>query len=96
MASRFVWLARLLKESVLMLKSIALTTLALTSILTLSEPASAIVCAAGVYRAGCVGPNGAVGVHRGYGYGYGYHGGAVYRGGVYHGGVYRGGVYRRY
>jgi hypothetical protein len=48
--------------------------------------ADAIVCARGVYRAGCVGPNGAVGVHRGYG--------GVYRGG--YGGVYRGGVYRRY
>ena len=82
-----------------MLKSIAFATIAVTSILTLSEPASAFVCASGVYRAGCVGPNGAVGVHRGYGYGYGYggyHGGAVYRGGVYHGGVYHGGVYRRY
>ena len=53
--------------------------------------ADAIVCARGVYRAGCVGPNGAVGVRRGYG--------GVYRGGyggVYRGGVYRGGVYRRY
>ena len=75
-----------------MLKTTVLATVALTSIITLSEPASAIVCASGVYRAGCVGPNGAVGVYRGYGYG-GYHGGAVYRGGVYHGGVYRGGVY---
>ena len=46
--------------------------------------ANAAACAAGAYRAGCVGPRGAVGVHRGYGYGYrgggygyGYHGGAV-------------------
>ncbi len=44
--------------------------------------ANAAACAAGPYRAGCVGPRGAVGVHRGYGYGYrgggyGYHGGAV-------------------
>ena len=79
-----------------MLKSIALATIALTSVIALSEPASAIVCARGVYRAGCIGPNGAVGVHRGYGYG-GYHGG-VYRGGAYryHGGIYRRGVYRRY
>ena len=35
--------------------------------------ANAAACAAGPYRAGCVGPHGAVGVHRGYGY----HGGAV-------------------
>jgi hypothetical protein len=28
--------------------------------------ASAMVCARGVYRAGCVGPNGAVAVHRGF------------------------------
>ena len=28
--------------------------------------AAAAVCARGVYRAGCVGPNGAVGVRRGY------------------------------
>jgi hypothetical protein len=27
--------------------------------------ASAVVCARGVYRAGCAGPNGAVGVRRG-------------------------------
>jgi hypothetical protein len=38
--------------------------------------ADAIVCARGVYRAGCAGPHGAVVGHRGYG-------------GVYHGGVYR-------
>jgi hypothetical protein len=53
--------------------------------------ASAYVCARGVYRAGCVGPRGAVVGHR-------YYGGAVYRG-VYRGprgGVYRGRVYRRY
>jgi hypothetical protein len=50
--------------------------------------ASAFVCARGVYRAGCVGPRGAVVGHRGY---YG----GVYRGGVYRGGVYRGGVYHR-
>jgi hypothetical protein len=37
---------------------------------------NAAACAAGPHRAGCVGPHGAVGVHRGYGYGYhgyGYH-----------------------
>lgn len=50
--------------------------------------ANAVVCARGVYRAGCAGPHGAVVGHRGY---YG----GVYRGGVYRGGVYRGGVYHR-
>jgi len=39
--------------------------------------ANAAACAAGPYRTGCVGPRGAVGVHRGYGYGY--HGAAVVR-----------------
>jgi hypothetical protein len=29
------------------------------------EDANAVVCARGVYRAGCVGPRGAVGVRRG-------------------------------
>lgn len=31
---------------------------------TWPAPASAVVCAKGVYRAGCAGPNGAVVVHR--------------------------------
>jgi hypothetical protein len=52
------------------------------------DEASAFVCARGPYRAGCAGPRGAVGVHRGY------YGG--YRGGVYRRGYYGGGVYRRY
>ena len=73
-----------------MLKSIALATIALTSFIALSEPASAFVCARGPYRAGCIGPHGAVGVHRGY---YGVYRGGAYR---YHGGIYRRGVYRRY
>jgi hypothetical protein len=30
------------------------------------SPANAVVCAAGVYRAGCVGPHGAAVVHRPY------------------------------
>lgn len=30
--------------------------------------ANAVTCARGVYRAGCVGPHGAVTTHRGYGY----------------------------
>jgi hypothetical protein len=50
--------------------------------LMLAQPSHAAACVNGVYRAGCVGPNGAVGVHKayphhhGYGYhhyGYGYH-----------------------
>ena len=62
--------------------------------------ASAIVCARGVYRAGCVGPGGGVVVRRGY-YGGGVYRGVYrgYRGGVYRGGIHRGyrrGVYRRW
>ena len=43
--------------------------------LVLAQPSHAAACANGVYRAGCVGPNGAVGVHKAYPhhYGYGYH-----------------------
>jgi hypothetical protein len=40
--------------------------------------ANAVVCARGVYRAGCAGPRGAVVTHGGYGYG----GAAVVRPGV--------------
>ena len=58
----------------------------LSILISFVPQADAVVCARGAYRAGCVGPNGAVGVHRGYG--------GVYRGG--YGAVYRGGVYRRY
>lgn len=36
------------------------------SSLVLPSTASAVVCAKGVYRAGCVGPNGAVVARRGY------------------------------
>jgi hypothetical protein len=49
------------------------------------DKANAVVCARGVYRAGCAGPNGAVGVRR-----------VPYRGAYVHGGVYRrGAVIRR-
>ncbi len=48
------------------------------SLSLLTTEASAVVCAKGVYRAGCVGPNGAIVGHRGY-----YGGGAYYRGGAY-------------
>jgi hypothetical protein len=41
---------------------LALAVLGLSSLA--SFDASAVACAAGVYRAGCVGPNGAVAVHR--------------------------------
>jgi len=41
-----------------------------------APPAGAVTCANGVYRAGCAGPNGAVGVRKGDTY---YHGGAYHR-----------------
>src|SRR5690242_3103153 len=43
------------------------------NLLALTQPAHAVVCAKGVYRAGCAGPNGAAVVRRPYGY----HGGAA-------------------
>jgi hypothetical protein len=48
-----------------------------------AENANAVVCARGVYRAGCVGRHGAVGVRRGYGYHGGYHRGVVVHRRVY-------------
>jgi len=36
----------------------------LTGLTALTSDANAVVCARGVYRAGCVGPHGAVGVRR--------------------------------
>ena len=68
------------------MKMITYAMLALGLMAALPVEANAVVCARGVYRAGCAGPHGAVGVHRGYGY----HGGAavVRRGGY----GYRGGV----
>jgi hypothetical protein len=47
---------------------------------SVADNASAIVCARGVYHAGCVGAHGAVGVHR---YGYGYRRGVVVHRRVY-------------
>ena len=35
-------------------------------VLAATTDANAVVCAKGVYRAGCAGPNGAVAVRRGY------------------------------
>jgi hypothetical protein len=56
----------------------------------LASPAQAFVCAAGYYRAGCVGGGGMYGVHR-----YGMYGGGYHRYGAY--GVHRGyGVHRNY
>jgi hypothetical protein len=53
--------------------------------LMLAQPSHAAACVNGVYRAGCVGSNGAVGVHKAYPhrYGYGYH----HHGYGYHGPV---------
>jgi hypothetical protein len=46
--------------------------------LMLAQPSHAATCVNGVYRAGCVGPNGAVGVRKPYPHHYGYrHHGAV-------------------
>ena len=47
----------------LMLAGLGLMTFAATLTFEPQE-ANAVVCARGVYRAGCVGPNGAVGVRR--------------------------------
>jgi hypothetical protein len=58
-----------------MMKTIASGLLVLGLLAVQVSEANAAACAAGPYRAGCVGPRGAVGVHRGYGYGY--HGAAV-------------------
>jgi hypothetical protein len=71
------------------MKIIASSLLVLGLLAVQVSEANAIVCARGPYRAGCAGPHGAVGVHRGYGaYGarrYGAYG--VHRG--YYGGVRR-------
>ena len=42
------------------------------AVLMLAQPGQAAVCANAVYRAGCVGPNGAVGVRKPYPHRYGY------------------------
>ncbi|WP_363348446.1 hypothetical protein [Methylocystis echinoides] len=81
-----------------MKKVLIITALAASSVFAAMPDAGAVVCARGVYRAGCAGPNGAVGVRRGF-YGPAY-GGAVYRG-PYGGGAvvrgpYGGAVYRRW
>jgi hypothetical protein len=50
----------------LQMKRAALAVLLALGGLALAQPAHAVVCAAGVYRAGCVGPHGAAVVHRPY------------------------------
>jgi hypothetical protein len=47
-----------------MKKLLVLATLAAASVLVQTGASEAVVCARGVYRAGCAGPNGAVGVAR--------------------------------
>ena len=53
-----------------MIKHLLVLLLGLTVSAAVITEANAVVCARGVYRAGCVGPQGAVGVQR---YGYGVH-----------------------
>jgi hypothetical protein len=53
------------------MKYLAFASLAVFVMLTSITDASAVVCARGVYRAGCAGPRGAVVAHRGpYGHAY--------------------------
>jgi hypothetical protein len=47
------------------MKYLAFASLAVFVMLTSITDASAVVCARGVHRAGCVGPRGAVVAHRG-------------------------------
>ncbi len=47
-----------------MIKALVVAALAAGSIIATTADAGAVVCARGVYRAGCAGPNGAVGVAR--------------------------------
>jgi hypothetical protein len=58
-----------------MKKLLLIAALVAGSIPLMATESEAVVCARGVYRAGCVGPNGAVGVRRGY-----YGGAAAVRG----------------
>jgi hypothetical protein len=60
------------------MKIIASGFLVLALLLSAATGANAAACAAGRYHAGCVGPHGAVGVHRGVA-GYGYDRGAIVR-----------------
>ena len=51
------------------MKTIALAALMVGMLLATVADANAVVCARGVYRAGCAGAHGAAVVHRPYGYG---------------------------
>ena len=68
--------------SMRVIQALVLLGLTVVSLAANVDKANAAVCARGVYRAGCVGPNGAVGVRRA----------PYYRGGYVHGGVRRGAV----
>jgi hypothetical protein len=59
------------------MKFFALSMIALFWLMAAAPDANAVVCARGVYRAGCVGPRGAVVGHRPY---YGYYRHPYYRG----------------
>ena len=52
-------------------RTVMLTVIITLGTLMLTQPSHAAACANGVYRAGCVGPNGAVGVHKAYPHHYG-------------------------
>ena len=62
-----------------MIKAVVAAVLAAGLLAGSVAEANAVVCARGVYRAGCAGPHGAAVVRRPYGY----HGAAVYRPGVH-------------
>ena len=64
-----------------MRKLILLALISSAWVATCATEASAAMCAKGVYRAGCVGPRGAVVGHRGY---YGTGGAAVGRSAIVH------------
>ena len=63
----------------IMMKTVVSALLALGLLAGSVAEANAVVCARGVYRAGCAGPHGAVATTRP---AYGYHGAAVVRPGV--------------
>ena len=62
------------------MKTVVLALLALGLLAGTVAEANAVVCARGVYHAGCAGPHGAVATTRP---AYGYHGAAVVRPGVH-------------
>jgi hypothetical protein len=46
------------------MKQVLLAAIIAAGVFALSQPSDAVTCANGVYRAGCVGPNGAAVVHK--------------------------------